>query len=245
MRKKSRTNTPKSGAAAIPFRIENGNVVVRTFVTLPDGKRIAAKFLVDTDWRRDFADGAIRSRTPVTGGDADDQATAGVGIGGAVTNAIGRLKAMEIGSFTIRNPFSEFSQEKEGVLTQSDIAGIIGGEILRRFDLVWDYPGHSMIIVPNKNFADPYDFDMSGIYLTSAGPDLKLLKIYSVIANSPAAEAGLREGGFIESVDGHPPSESTVERLRQMWKEEGKEYRLGIRRDRGIFETKIRLRRLI
>jgi hypothetical protein len=90
----------------------------------------------------------LLARTPTI------KATAGVGIGGAVTNAIGRLKAMEIGSFTIRNPFSEFSQEKEGVLTQSDIAGIIGGEILRRFDLVWDYPGHSMIIVPNKSFAD-------------------------------------------------------------------------------------------
>ena len=76
-----------------------------------------------------------------------------------------------------------------------------------------------MIIEPNAMFRAPYEFDMSGLFLTSEGGSSQGFKVYSTIQGSPAAEAGIREGDVIEAIDGKPASHFTLDQVRQMFKD--------------------------
>ncbi len=79
-----------------------------------------------------------------------------------------------------------------------------------------------MILEPNRDISNPEEYDMSGMLLIDEGTDFKTFKVKRVIDNSPATLAGLREGDIISAVDGKPTSNLTLEQLRQMFKQKGR-----------------------
>jgi C-terminal processing protease CtpA/Prc len=124
------------------------------------------------------------------------------------------------------------SRAKSGVLAGSDFDGIIGAEILRRFKVIIDYSRQQMIVEPNLHLNDPYEYDMSGLVLTAAGPDFKAFKIFRVLDRSPAAECGLQEGDQIEALNGQPAANFNLEQIRKLFTQgAGIEYKLTVRRN--------------
>ncbi len=66
-----------------------------------------------------------------------------------------------------------------------------------------------------------------------------------MLANSPAAEAGLQEEDELTAINGRPVTEFSLEQIRQMLKQEGKEYVLSLKRGTQTLQVKLKLRRLI
>jgi hypothetical protein len=155
----------------------------------------------------------------------------------------GRVKNIQVGRFTINNPIVSFSQAEAGKDATGD--GQIGGEALRRFRLILDYSRKRIILEPNKHLVEPVETDMSGFELVAEGEGLKTLTINEIIANSPAAEAGLQEEDELIAIDGRPVTEFSLEQIRQMLKQEGKEYVLSLKRGTLTIQVKLKLRRLI
>src|SRR5712691_9706062 len=102
-----------------------------------------------------------------------------------------------------------------------------------------------MIVELNANFADRFEYDMSGIRLRADGADFTILKVSRVVENSPATEAGVREGDVVSAIDGSPAAEFSLSQISQMFKQEGKEYLLDIIRGEEKKQLKLKLRRLI
>jgi len=231
---------------AIPIELRRGNIFVNATLVLRGGERVSGTFLVDTAWRA-----ALSLNTPfveahhLPGKSPTILATSGVGIGGPSRDRVGRIDALEFGPYTIKEPITDFSEAKSGVMSEGGMAGIIGGEILRRFGVVLDYPNHRLLLEPNEQFDEPYNFDMSGLFLTAYGSDLRSFKIYFVVDGSPAAETGLRPEDFIETINGESARNFTLEQIRQMFKHEGQQYSLGVRRGDQTIQAKLITRRLI
>jgi hypothetical protein len=153
---------------------------------------------------------------------------------------IGRLPNIQLGRFTIQNPVAIFFQDKQGVMASPEFDGVIGSEILRRFNVIFNYSRQQMILAPNRYFSEPYEHDMAGMLLVVEG---KGFRVKQVIDDSPATAAGLCEGDLITAVNGR--TVLTLERLRQMFMRRGRSYRLSVKRGDEKMLTKITLRRLI
>jgi hypothetical protein len=156
----------------------------------------------------------------------------------------GRVRNIQVGRSSINNPIVSFSQAEAGK-DATDGDGQIGGEALRRFRLILDYSRQRIILEPNKHLAEPVEADMSGFEMVAEGEGLKTLTINEIIANSPAAEAGLQEEDELIAIDGRPVTEFSLEQIRQMLKQEGKEYLLMLKRGSQTIEVKLKMRRLI
>jgi predicted metalloprotease with PDZ domain len=154
----------------------------------------------------------------------------------------GRVRNIQVGRFVINNPLVIFSQTQG---EKADGDGQIGGEVLRRFRLILDYSRRRIILESNEHLAEPVEVDMSGFELVAKGEGLKTLTINEVLANSPAAEAGLREEDQLITINGRPVSELSLEQIRQMLKRERKEYVLRLKRGAQTLELKLKTRRLI
>jgi len=111
--------------------------------------------------------------------------------------------------------------------------------------VIFDYAHKRMILEPNASFAAHFEYDMSGIRLRAEGADFKILKVSRVVENSPATEAGVREGDVVSAIDGRPAAEFSLSQISQMFKQEGKEYLLDIVRGEEKRQLKLKLRRLI
>ena len=166
------------------------------------------------------------------------------GLGGETKQLLSRAAAIELNGLTIREPTISFSQDADGALASEYFDGIIGGELLRRFKVIFDSTRRQLILEPNAHFNESYEHNMSGIGLRAEGENFRTYKINRIIEDSPAAEAGLREGDIIKTIDGRPASTFSMDELYLMFKQEGREYELGVTRGAQKFQVRLRLRRL-
>ena len=227
----------------IPLMMDEGLPFVRASVT-PEGRApIEAKFEIDSG-----STGALLLNTPFV---EKHQVLASVpktiqtnigGVGGMAKTLIGRVNSLRLGRFVIDHPITRFAQATQGDYASSKYDGLIGGEILRRFKVVFDYSRRQMILEPNPYFAEPYEIDMSGITLVVDGDDFL---VDDVDENSPAAEAGVLGGDILVAINGRLAAETGLDQIRTMFMQDGKEYLLSLRRNGKVVQVKLKLRRLI
>lgn len=165
----------------------------------------------------------------------------GRGVGGEIQLAFGRVKSLQMGTFVLPNPVTAFITA--GEIADSDKSGNIGGKFLRRFHVIFDYSRQRMILEPNRFFSEPDEWDMSGLGLIAEPPDFKTIRVVRVRASSPAAEVGLMPQDVIMAIDGEPAT--NLAKVKHMFREDGKEYLLTIKRGDQSKQIKIKLRRLI
>jgi Aspartyl protease/PDZ domain len=242
------TYTYSGAGESIPLKLRNGHFFVPAKVQMPGHPRLEGQFLVDTG-------GVMVSAvltTPFAQSKnlpASNQKTildrSLSGLGGETRVLISRATSFTLGNRSIRAPLIYVSQDTGGALASSDYEGLIGSEILRRFKVVFDYPRSRLILEPNAHYAEPVEYDMSGFSLRAYGDDLRTFRVYQVLDNSPAAEAGLRVGDVLATIDDLPASRFTLEEIWQMMKQPGHEHKLSIKRGSWIGSVKITTRKLI
>jgi len=79
----------------------------------------------------------------------------GMGAGGEQKILVGKIKAARLGNFLFSSPPVGLVLDNDG--KEGD--GVIGGEIFRRFKIILDYSRQQMILEPNKNFNEPFQFE--------------------------------------------------------------------------------------
>jgi hypothetical protein len=144
-------------------------------------------------------------------------ATTGWGVGGASRSQLARAKSLRIAGFELSEPVTLLSTQKAGSFAASDIAGNIGGGILKRFDLTLDYEHQRIFFEPNSQFDAPDVFDRSGMWLNDAGDALEVM---DVTAGGPAERAGVRVGERVRAIDGKPVGAGDLLRLRARFQSE-------------------------
>jgi C-terminal processing protease CtpA/Prc len=155
------------------------------------------------------------------------------------------VASLKLGKFTIDHPVATFAEATKGSDADRSYDGVLGGEILRRFKVTFDYSRRQMILEPNATFAEAYEFDMSGVSLATQEHDFKTIRVSHVQGNSPASEAGLKEGNTLETIDEKPAASLGLEQIEQMFKKDGQEYVLCVKRGDAQIQVRMKIRRLI
>jgi outer membrane lipoprotein-sorting protein len=171
------------------------------------------------------------------------EAITGWGVGGPVRGLVTRAKVLKLGEVAVANPVMELSLQKSGALTDPYVAGNVGGGVLKRFNVVFEYAKQRLIFERNANDAKPDDYDRAGLWLNLVNGAFEVMY---VMRGAPAAEAGIKEGDRILAVDGKTPAELSLPEARAMFKSKaGTVVRLRVESGGTTRELKITLRELI
>jgi len=136
------------------------------------------------------------------------------GAGAESDEVIGRVAGIALGGLHLRSLIASFSRDTVGVMADPDRAGLLGGELLRRFVATFDYDRKTMWLAGSPGFDRPSKMISAGIQWTS-GPDG--LTVARVIDGAPGAEAGLAAGDVLISVDATPAAQHTRTTLEQLF----------------------------
>ena len=166
------------------------------------------------------------------------------GAGGKVAARVGRLRALKIGKLQIDEPVTAFSEDKGGAFGNSQTQGNIGYQILSKFEIFLDYGRERMILEPNASFKNPIGPASPGVAIVAEGSDYKMFRITELLEDSPAAEAGLKAGDIVMSVDGRRASELNLTLLHELF-EKPTSRKLSVRRGEQTLEITVTPRRLI
>jgi hypothetical protein len=192
-----------------PVRIADGPILDAA-IRVPGKGKLACRLLVDSGAAQALTFTSPYSRTQGLQEAARSLsqrqlATIGVGVGGEDGVVIGRVESLEIGPYSIALPVARFSAARGGSLARTDFDALIGMEVLRRFRVIFDYPRSRMILEPNASLGEPCEGDMSGLLLRASGPSMEELAVARVLADTPAAKAGLQPGDRILALEGRKP----------------------------------------
>ena len=82
---------------------------------------------------------------------ADKTASSSIfGTGGESKRLTAHIDGLQLGPYLLHDLSAGLSPDaKEGALASPDIGAIVGGEILRRFTVTFDYPHHRILLEPN------------------------------------------------------------------------------------------------
>ena len=151
----------------------------------------------------------------------------GLGLLGQMHGEIARLQTLKLGDYTVTNVFAEF--ENRTRTWPGDFAGFIGAPFLRQFNLGFDVAGHRLWLDPNESLAKgivPPACVRSGFACLPEGTNWI---VQDIVADSPAAEAGLRRGDRLLEINGVPVASLKPGEIRSAFRaESGTRVRLRI-----------------
>jgi hypothetical protein len=231
----------------VPITFRGKSPLVSVKLARPDGALVTTWLELDTGSFEGLGlDGAWVKREGLLSGREPTRPIFGLAIGGETKGFRFRIPSAHIGPYSIVRPVASATTSDNAGSGFSDVAGVLGGEILNRFRVILDYGNSSVFLVPASRLAKRSDWlDMLGAQVVAVGLAFDTLQVRAIMPNSPASEAKLRIGDVIRAVDGVSGTEFTLERLAALMGEPGRRRTLRVQRGAGALTIVLRTRRLI
>ncbi len=120
-------------------------------------------------------------------------ANLGVGMSGPIDGNLGRISALNLGSFTLKNVLAAYPKYDDvaAKIFLKDRNGNLGADILSRFNIIFDYEDNSIYLKKGAQFNRPFDHDMSGMELYLQEDKTRHYFVSRVEPGSPADKAGI------------------------------------------------------
>jgi predicted aspartyl protease len=120
------------------------------------------------------------------------------GMAGKLQIKLTVVKQLKIGPYRFRNVPTYIYHDEYNVTNYPYTGGLIGNDLLRRFNLVINYPAKEIHLMPNNNFNEVFDYAYTGlgIYYVNG----KII-VEDVIKNSPAEIAGFLVDDEVVGID--------------------------------------------
>jgi hypothetical protein len=197
---------PRKRYNVIPITVEDTKPFVYANLQISDTTTITGKFLVDSGASHGLLLETLsdpRIRVP----EKNIDAILGRGIGGVLQGKIARINSFAIGKSRTTNLITHFPDDyaysdslRKGRFTFRN--GSIGGEILSRFTVIFDFPNEKLYLKKNSSFKKKFYYNLSGLTLRATGVRLKNYEIADVRENTNAQRAGLLRGDVIVAING-------------------------------------------
>ncbi len=120
------------------------------------------------------------------------------GFGGKRQMHLTIIKELRIGPYKFRKVPTYILKDDYNILAYPSQGGLIGDDLLRRFNIILNYPQGEIHLLPNSHFRDLFDYSYIGMTLYYENGHIFA---DDIIKGSPADKSGLKNGDIIMSID--------------------------------------------
>jgi hypothetical protein len=166
---------------------------------LKDGRNISERFIFDSGaglcllLSKDFVEDSdiVKKTRPI-------YTTQAEGLGGKKVMQLTVVKEVRIGPYKFKQVPVHIFDDEFNVTTYPLLGGLIGNDLLRRFNLILNYPERSIYIKPNTHSIENFDYAYTGLGIYQVDSEIKVIDI---IPGSPGDIAGFKTGDVIFSIE--------------------------------------------
>ncbi len=182
----------------LPIIFEQNKPFVITNIVTDKNEDVPVKLLVDTG-ASDALWLSTNSDSRISLPEKCFETFLGRGLSGNLYGMKGRIGAIWVGPLVLYEPIVAFPENDlvEKLIGENDRNGTLGAEILRRFYVTMDYPNKRLILRPNGDLKDDFNYNMSGLEVTNPMPGAPIFLVSDIRKNSPAYYAGVQENDQI------------------------------------------------
>ena len=231
----------------IPLRIEEGFPLIHAEIGLPQGGKAEGTFLIDTGAKlagliltRSFLD---RHPEILACGEHPEIPSIAV-FGGVMELEGGRVASLELGGYSLAQPFTLFARNRSKLFDGAGIDGVIGTQILSRFRVGIDAARGRLYLRSNRTLDEPLLADASGLRVVVVPPDFHRFKVIAVMKGSPADDVGMRAGDVVEGIGETVADDLDLAEVRRMLSIPNRRYALTVLRGDDAMHVDLATREL-
>jgi hypothetical protein len=159
------------------------------------------------------------------------------GIGGKKEMKLTTVKEIRIGKYKFKKVPAHIFHDDYNVTSYPLLGGLIGNDLLRRFNLIVNYGRKEIHLLPNTHFRDLFDYSYTGLamYLVNGQ-----IVIEDVLEGSPAEKAGFKPGDILAGIDRYLGG--SIQTYKNLLQDVGAKLRLIIVRDGRLFQIDLKVK---
>ena len=147
------------------------------------------------------------------------------GVGGKAFMKITTVREFRLGPYRFRKVPAYVFDDEFNVTSYPYLGGLIGNDLLRRFNLIINYERRDIYLMPNKHFREPFDYAYTGLSFYDVNG---LIVISDIMKGSPAEKAGLKPDDVIVAINTNFSSD--VQAYKNMLQNTGETFKILVNR---------------
>jgi hypothetical protein len=120
------------------------------------------------------------------------------GLGGKKQMRVTTIKRIKVGPYRFKKVPAYIFDDEFNATSYPQLCGLIGNDILRRFNTIFNYPEKEIHLLPNKRFNEPFDYSYTGLGIFMIDGEIT---VEDVIKDSPGEKAGFKVGDVIFAIE--------------------------------------------
>jgi hypothetical protein len=158
------------------------------------------------------------------------------GLGGKIDMQMTVIKEVKLGPYRFRKVPIYVFEDRYNITSYPFLGGLIGNDLLRRFNVILNYEKRDIYLVPNSHFNEPFDYSYSGLELYYIGGSIL---VGDVAKNSPAEKSGLQEGDIVIAINKN--FSQNLQQYKTAIQTTNQKLKLIIQRDGALLEFEMRV----
>ncbi|MCC8425025.1 aspartyl protease family protein [Mucilaginibacter sp. UR6-11] len=229
--------------AKIPITIEDRKPYLNTKVTFANGTEKQSKLIIDLGAGHFISIENLENKNTLQ--KKAISANLGVGINGLISGTLSRIKQVELGKYKVNDVIAAFpDNDKNPKAIARD--GNLGIGLLRKFDVIFDYPDNLLYLKPGAEYKKHDEHDMSGLTYYVFRDDFVHVIVDKIEPGSAGSEAGLQKNDEIVMINLNPAAEMSLQQIDDLFKSRnGRSFFLLIYRDKKYLPMHLTLKRRI
>ncbi len=167
-------------------------------------------------------------------------ATEAQGMGGKAKMQVTTLREFRLGPYRFRNLPTHIFEDEYNITSYPALAGLIGNDVLRRFNIIMNYEKRLFYLTPNTHYRDPFDYSYTGLGLYWEDGEIR---VGDVMKGSPAEDAGFLVDDVVVGVNNNKSQNLQV--YKTMMQNIGEKVKFQVMRSSGIVQLNMRIKSIM
>ena len=158
------------------------------------------------------------------------------GLVGKISMRLSTIKSMQIGPYKFKKVPVHIYDDSVNVFNYPSLVGLLGSDLLRRFNIVLNYPERTFHLTPNTHIRDPFDYSYTGMNFYFIDGKVQITEVQQ---GSPAEKAGFQPGDIIFGIESN--FSNNISQYKAMLQNHGERLKIIVFRNSQpmLFELKV------
>jgi PDZ domain/Aspartyl protease len=162
------------------------------------------------------------------------------GLGGKASMGLTIVKEFRLGPYRFRKVPAYIFDDEYNVTSYPNLGGLIGNDILRRFNVVLNYENRNIYLMPNSHYREPFDYSYTGLAMFWQGGEIR---VGDIMTDSPAEKAGIKVDDVILAVNNN--FSNNIQAYKNLLQNAGEKVKIIVKRDGALKELTIKVKSIL
>jgi hypothetical protein len=162
------------------------------------------------------------------------------GLGGKANMRLTTIKEMRLGPYRFRKVPTYIFDDDYNVTSYPNLGGLLGNDILRRFNVTLNYDRREIYLLPNSHYRDQFDYSYTGLGIYWVEGEIR---IGDIMQDSPAEKAGLKLDDVVIAVNNN--FSNNIQLYKNILQTIGEKVTVIVKRNGGLQQMTLRVKSIL